>query len=253
MFDPLFLWSVVWKLSGEARDGSQVLLHISNKNGIESTRFQAEKMLERCKSAELAATMGWIELQRGSGDLGTRYSLAKRWVEKAKQGGFENLQMLLYLELVLSGRDDSYDNEMMIEQVLGRDDLPMEFTRAGLVVKMWNLVENGEFGEAEKIADRILSIEENAYGRLIKWVGCLKEGKQELADRHFSMAKARLAGEMFDLICVQGWLFLGDRRKAMEWLYKAKEDGVDFTENKSQIGTLVNSSEFEEFCKEKEG
>lgn len=251
--DPLFLWSVTWKLSGQARDGSQLLLLICGKDGIEAAREAAEEMLEECRSAELAATMGWIELQRGGGDVQGRYDSAREWIERAKQGGFENQQMLLYLEHFIS-QGDSEKRGKVAEEILSRNDLPMEFTRAGLTDKAFGLAHLKDFSGAEAIADNILCIEENAEARLLKWMASLSRGNEAEAERHLLKSKEGGWPEViFNYMVGQGFLLLGKKREAMEWLYKAKAGGFEFKENKSEIWALVNSSEFAEFCKEREG
>ncbi len=248
--DPFGLWVVVWKLSYDVKDGSQVLLLICEGKGIEAARAQADKMFMQCKSAELAVTMAWLEIQRGEGLLAERLSNAQRWIDIAKSKNLKNLQMLLYPELFVSLRQESDKAARVADDILKRNDLPMEVTRLALITKGWSLAKSGRFPQAEEIADRILGVEEDTEARFLKWMGCMKRGRGEHAQKHLDTAKMNLPGETFDIMMAQGWLMLGEKMKAMEWIYKAQQDGVTFpTESRDAAAILANSQEYLDFSR----
>ena len=78
----------------------------------------------------------------------------------------------------------------------------------------------------------------------------MKRGRQQEAQKHLDAAKMNLSDETFDIIMAQGWLLLGEKTKAMEWIYKAQKDGVTFpAESRDAVAVLANSEEYLDFSR----
>lgn len=247
--DPTPLWSASWRLSHNPQDGCKLLVLVHSERGIEITRQIAEEMLDKSKDSELAAHIAFIELEYGAG-----IEEAKKWVKKARQGNFKNPEMLLRMELILSDEDNDESNKVA-EQILARNDLPMDFTLAALTEKAWALVEEKQFSEAEAAAERMLAIEENYDARFVKWIVCMAKGQQlQQAKEHLKKAKGNLSlpEGLFHMIMARCCLILGRKNEAIEWLYEAEKAGFRSEESESAVGQLAHSEEFRRFCEGRE-
>jgi hypothetical protein len=247
VFDPTSLWSACWKLSRDARDGGKLLVLMARKHGVASIRERAEEMLEEARDCRLAVTMGFIE-------FGYRedIELVDRWVRLAKEDGYKNPEFLLQLELVLSDFFDEYDREAVVEEILGRNDLPAQVTLGALVSKANGFLEKGLWFEAEGIAERILSIQEQPDARMIKWVTCTAGGEGARAEGHLRKAQAQMPSAVFEMLVARGRLFLGQTEKAMEHLCRVDTSALRLQRSKSPLGVLARSEAFAMFCRERE-
>lgn len=187
------LWTSVWGLSKDKADGERLIEKVYRKKGIESARITAEKVLGETKSCAAASMMGFLELGSGQGA-----QAAAEWVRCARESGYNETEELLHLELVLSDSLDEYDRRKSIEQILARRDLPSVVTAAALIGKAEMCLQEQRLEEAERIAERILSIEEQPAARLIKWRVCLAKGGTEEAAKHLADARSKLPREVFD-------------------------------------------------------
>jgi hypothetical protein len=193
------LWTVVWGLSKDKSDGKRLIEQVYRKQGIESARIAAEKVLGETKSCALASVIGFLELISGQGA-----QAAAEWVRSARESGYNEPEELLHLELVLSDSLDDYDRRKSIEQILARNDLPSSVTAAALIGKAELCLQEQRLEEAERIAERILSIEEQPAARLIKWAVCLAKGGTKEAAEHLANAKSKLPREVFDKLVERG-------------------------------------------------
>lgn len=244
--DATSLWSAVWKLSHKPYDGIPLLMLKYKRNGIEAARQMAEEMLPEAKSCVLVSAIGSIEYSCHN------FEAADKWIKMARDGDYKEPEWLLHLELFLSDFFEEYDPDTIIEQVLSRNDLPMLITLAALIKKANSLLEKQMWDQAEEIAERILSVQEQTDARLVKWVTCFRRGEQNEADEHFAKAQGKLPDAVFAALVAQGWLFMGEVRKAKEWLYKAEKEKSWVESLESPVGELARSDEFRNFCMEKE-
>ena len=160
IFDRLRLVKILWFLGREVEDGSAVIGLAAAQEGMDSARHEAERIFAQCNEAHITATIAWLEVQHDND-----YSAAHDWVQKAKQADCANEQMLLMMELVLSTRLAEYNQAQIVERILSRNDLPMQFTREALLCKGGLLVNQHRWNQARRIAERILSIEDNEHAR----------------------------------------------------------------------------------------
>ena len=246
IIDPTKLWKTVWKLTRSSDDGCALLSCMCREQIGNETRRTAEEIIAQTKDCSAASLMGFTEMRQAQG-----VDAAKKWVEVAGRHDCTNPEMMLYLKLIISEREGVASSET-IEQILARNDLPGDFTRAALFLKAHKLSEQKRWKEAEKIADMILGIEENVDARMIKWSACLSRGDQKCAEVNLQEAKKQCPAHFFNVLVAQGYLFLGDIEKAMEWLYKARQEGFELQEGRSPIGVLAHSENFQKYCLEKD-
>lgn len=244
--DETSLWSAVWKLCHNPYDGIPLLMLTYKRDGIEAARRMAEEMLPEAESCVLVSAIGSIEYSCND------FEAVNKWVKMARDGDYKEPEWLLHLELFLSNYLEEYDSETVAEQILSRSDLPMLITLAALIKKANSFLDKQMWDQAEEIAERILSIQEQNDARLVKWVTCLRRGEQTEADEHFAKARGKLPDAVFAVLVAQGWLFMGEVGKAMEWLYKAEKEKPWVESAESPIGELARSDEFSNFCMEKE-
>lgn len=239
----LSLWSVTFNLSHSVSDGCKLLFLTYQQEGIDSARASAANLLEQTRHSNIATTIGYLEISSGNTEA------ARDWINQAGRLECESPEMMLGLELFIA--EDDSESEILISQILARDDLPMEFTRNALTRKMWKLAEKRDWEQAEQISNRILGVEENVDARLIKWMGCESRQQHAQAEKHLAFAQSKLPEPVFNMLMAQGWLFLDNPDKAMEWTYKAEQSGIKINELDSEIGDLARSEEFRKYCRER--
>lgn len=247
VIDQLPLWSVCWKLSRNAQDGSKLLMQIAPKRGLMSARKLAEQMLAETQDCETAYTIGLLEYMYRQ-----EFDSVEKWVRLAKENGYKNPESLLYLELVLSNYNPAFDREEIVERILSRNDLPAHVTLGALFEKMDGYLERQQWDEAEEIADRILGIQEQTNPRLAKWVVNAAKGNTQAAEQHYLKAKSKIPEERFNIIAAGYSLFLGRIDQAMECLYNGDREMFRIHQLNTPIGQLAISDKFREFCMAKE-
>ena len=240
------LWAAAWKLNRKPQDGANWLFLKYRKYGLEAARELAKKILPRTKSCLLASAIAFIEYHNRNPKA------AYLWASTAKRDGCEEPETLLLLELLLSDILKEYDCPQIVEQILSRNDLPSHVTLSALVVKTNSLIDLQQWDEAEKIADRILSIQEQNDARIIKWVVSLQRDDKAQANKHLQKARGKLPNSVFYPTIAQGLLCLGRKKEAMDWLCKAGKIEFYLNRSKSKVGQLIRSEEFKNFCMEKE-
>ena len=100
IFNPEKLWSAAWKLSGNSEDGCTLISYMCKKQITEEARKTAEEIIAQTKDCSAAALMGFWELHEAEGT-----EAAKKWVDVAVGHNCINLEMMLYLKLLISVRE----------------------------------------------------------------------------------------------------------------------------------------------------
>lgn len=241
--DATALWSACWKLSGEASDGRNVLLLTSRRQGVGAARELGRRMLARSQDCEIAATMAFLEYA-----FREDWESVAGWIRTARENGCSNSQMLLWMELTLGNFLAEYDEWEIAEQILSRNDLPSDFTVSALTTKSHIFMERRRWSEAEAIADRILSIEEQPAARIVKWAVYMAAGEQMQAEKQLSFARRKLSADDVDARLAFGWLALGRAKEAMEHLRRCNPDRFRMRQRKGCLGQLARSAEFSAYC-----
>jgi len=240
------LWAAAWKLSRKPQDGANWLFLKYRKYGLEDARDLAKKILPQTKSCLFVSAIAFIEYHNRNPKA------ACLWANTAKKAGYEEPEALLMLELILSDILEEYDRAQIVEQILSRNDLPGHVTLNALVVKANSLLDLQKWEQAEKIADRILSIQEQNDARFIKWVVSLKRDEKARADEHLQKARGKLPNSVFYPAIAHGLLCLGRKKDAMESLCKAGKIDSYLKRSKTKLGQLIRSEEFKNFSMAKE-
>ena len=160
IFNKLVLVEILWFLSQQAEDGSALVALTASAKGIQAADEKAEKILQQTGDARIAETIAWLQV-----NINRDLNAASQWIQRASREGFKNTEMLGRVELFLSRYVDEYDTQEVVERILSRNDLPMQFTRDALLWKGQLLLEQTRWEQAKEIAARMLSIEENKFAR----------------------------------------------------------------------------------------
>jgi len=218
----LTLARIIWNITGEPLDGCNLIILTANDQGLEPARKVALAVLEETLDASAALMIGQLELH-------ARYDAqaAFDWIIKARNMNCKNQESLLKLELMISGAIDQIEAERVIEQILSRNDLPSDYTKDALRARTQILLKNKKWLDAENIADRILSIEENPYARMTKWVVAMANGNNDLAQMHLKKLSENIPPHISHINMAIGWYHLGQIDKTKELLAKCIKDGVN--------------------------
>lgn len=248
IFNKLSLQEKIFFLTRDADDGMMLIWLTGQKQGIESARAKAERMLEKCQSAKISNMMAMLEWQQNSDCVA-----AEKWVSSAKENDYADRHILYLAEYIFSQRFEEYNQEQIVNEMLACNYLPADYTRIALLAKQDMLLEKKQWQEAEEIVDRMLSIKEEPSVRLSKWVICLAREDQVQADKHIAAAKSKLSAEDFNSSVGEGYLYLGDEVRAMESFYEAVKQGSKFEglRRDSMLGRMLHSERFREYCAER--
>jgi hypothetical protein len=251
IFDRLKLVEIIWTLGREPADAAAVLSLTASGKGMDAARARAEEMFAAHPDAQIAATMGWLQIYHNK-DL----VAAGVWLKRGSESGVKDPEKLLDLELHIC-RQSGDDTDELVGQILSRNDLPMETTRKALIIKTYKLLAKEMWTEAGKIAQRMLSIEENADIRLLCWTICLANGQNQKAQKHFARAQRlwfdkKLPESVFNMLVAQGYLMLGKEEIAMDWMYRSERNGVWLCRLKAPIGSFADSKKYKTYCRERE-
>jgi len=218
----LILARIVWNITADPADGCNLIILTANSQGMEFARKLTQKVLEETLDASAAAVMGRLEFY-ACDDAHAAFE----WIKKAKQMNCKNMEVLLKLELTIGRVIDQIDTEKVLEQILSRNDLPSDYTKEALMVWIEFFLRNKKWDDAEKIADRILSIEELPYARMAKWVVTTAKGNNDLAQAHFKKIGKNVPPHVLYVNLAMGWHHLGQMDKAKEMLEQCIKNGAN--------------------------
>ncbi|MHC4638179.1 MAG: hypothetical protein ACYTBV_11875 [Planctomycetota bacterium] len=238
--DPTPLRSVAWKFSNDPQDGVKLLILVCHNRGIAGARELAEEMIAKVNDSLLAATMGGLEIQYGQGP-----EASKKWLEHAKKMQAKRQELLLNLELYLSETSPEYNKAELIETILMRNDLPMDFSRHALRKKAELFLQNRQWGSAREIADRILNLEEEPFTRWIKWVTAIAQDDGEDADLHIKKVKGKWPDVLLLSMTALGWFYIGNITQTMKLMHQAEHAGAKFEYICKPLMALASSDEYQ--------
>ena len=220
VFDRLRLTELIWALSTDPADAAGVLTLTAAAKGMYDAHTRAEKMFTTHPDAQIAATMGWLQIQHAQ-----NLPVASQWLKRARQADCEDVP-LLGLELFLSEHLTEYDTEEVAGRILARNDLPMQTTRDALLVDGRRFLKQQQWTEAQAVADRILAVEENPQARWIRWVTAIVSGDDARAQTQLSIAGAKMPDAAMRGFVALGWLYMGDTERATQVLQEARKEGA---------------------------
>jgi tetratricopeptide (TPR) repeat protein len=239
LYNPLGLLWTAWQIGRDSQDAAAVVSLTAGRDGVQAARQRAKQMFELIKDCQILSTMAWVEIAQQA-DL----EAANKWFILADEQGVLNRHVLLPLKLYLSDHLEHYDKAAIIEEILGRNDLPAEYTRGALLDKAAMLLKAGRWSEAEEIADRVLKIEEHPHAIWVKWVTAAANGKDEEAQKFLARLHTRgVPGYIYGLIAL-GWLYMGNRHEAMRTLHEAQKYNVNVELFDKELAELTKTAEY---------
>jgi hypothetical protein len=239
LFNPRPLLWHAWQLAHNSQDAVGVISLTAGEFGMRTASELAEQMFAQVPDCQIYATLAWIEIAQ-HGNL----EAARNWLQIADERGVINRHLLYALKLYLSDHFEFYNKAAIIDEMLGRNDLPGEYTRDAMLGKAAILLRKGNWAEAEKLADHILKIEDNFHAIWVKWVVATAHNNDAQGKQFFQQLLAKGAsGQMYCMIAL-GWLYMGNRREAMRALHEADKYNVNIELFDKELGELTKTAEY---------
>jgi hypothetical protein len=242
-FNTTALWSIVFNLTAGAEDGTSLLYTIYLKTGLDDARIAAQKIISASQSAKPAVIIASLEFREGN------INEADRWVKLAVESDAKDLDQLLVIKLYLSEFFSEYDKKSIIEEILSKNYLPMEVTRLALIEKSFLALEEKDWPLAEKIADRILSVEEHFAARIVKAAVAMVNKNIAAAEQLLTKAQHKTSAAQFYPLASQALLCIGQTEMAMEYLCRAGKLDSRLVQSNTTLGKLARSQEFADYCR----
>ncbi len=242
VIDRRIISELIWRIGGDPGDGNNVVILTAQKKGVIAARQKAESILEKTRDSLIAAIMGLVEIH-----FCNDISAADGWIHKAKELECKNPELLLRLELMLSDVIEEYDTEQIIDEILSRNDLPMEYTRTALIVRVERLPGGRLWDEADEILDKMLCIEKNYEICFPKWVTCMAKGEHVQAEIYMEKMKGKVPEGQLRVRLATGWIYLGDKGRAMQCLKMAEQAGMKastISVSNRVLGKMIDSEEY---------
>jgi hypothetical protein len=213
--------ALVWKVGRDPQWANTWIMLVCQQEGINAARRLAEQLLDQHKDARIAHYIGTIELMFQKDP-----AAADRWIRVAELAGCRNQEELLYLKLLLAGHIHSYNADRIIEEILARNDMPMDYSRAARLAQVQMWLGRGQWQKADEILDAMLKIENVPTCYIFKWATSLAQGRSKQADENLSVAQKSLGGPQFLFYKALGWLYLGREDQAKTALEQAISAGI---------------------------
>lgn len=237
--NPLPILRAAWNLGWETSDAIGVITMTAQQEGLRAAGNAAQEMFEKTLDAQILVTLCWMHIQN---DRNTES--ARHWYEYAQEHGIKNKEMLLPIKLYLAGQDNDPGKREILDEILGRNDLPMEFSRGALMDKAALLLKEKQWAQAEAIADRVLSIEDVSNATWVKWVTA-RQKHNDAAAADWEKQLFKQAGDGYaQLLIAMGWLYIGERHKAMLALRRAEKNVKNIEQFDKDLAELAQSSEY---------
>lgn len=239
LFNPRPLLWLAWQLGRDSQDALGVLSLTAGQFGMRAAGELAEQMFAQVPDCQIYTTLAWIEIAQNN-----NLPAAERWLSIADGQGTLNRHLLYAVKLVLSDHGRAYDKAAIIDEMLGRNDLPGEYTRDAMLGKAAILLKQKNWAAAEQFANHILKIEDNPHAMWVKWVVAAANNKDSEAQSLLQELLAKGApGQMYCMIAL-GWLYIGNRRETMLALHEAEKYNVNIELFDKELGELTQTAEY---------
>jgi hypothetical protein len=239
LFNPRPLLWAAWQLAHDSQDAVGVISLTAGQFGMSAASELAERMFACVPDCQIYTTLAWIEIAQ-NGNL----SAGERWLKIADGQGVLNRHLLYAVKLYLSDHGQSYNKAAIIEEMLGRNDLPGEYTRDAMLGKAAILLKQKNWTAAEQIANHLLKIEDNPHALWVKWVVAAANNKNGESQQFLQelLAKSE-SGQMYCMVAL-GWQYMGNRREAMLALHEAEKYNVNIDLFDKELGELTKTAEY---------
>lgn len=216
------LAEVIWKISRESFWVNTWIMLVCQQDGLDAARQLAGRLLDKYQDARIAHYIGTLELMIQKDPAAT-----DRWIRAAESAGCQHLEELLYLKLLLADHIDSYRAEQIADQLMARNDMSMEYSRASRLIKAELWIRKGQWQKADDILDALLKVENMPSFYMYKWITSLALGRSKQAQESLSTAQKSLGGLQFLFYQALGWFYLGREDQAKALLQQAVHGGMD--------------------------
>ena len=169
------LHRIIWKITDNPSDAFKYFQHLYLSNP-KTARAVAEELLSDKNSGKLYTNLCILDY-RSTGDP----QKAVEWLKMAYADDCKDQHMLLYIELILA--DEEEEVRKIASKILERNDLPAYFTKLALLNMILYHIKTEQWHNAEVVADRILSIEEDRLARALKLSLSIRFGRGD-AEKH---------------------------------------------------------------------
>ena len=248
LFNPRPLLWMAWRLAQDSQDAVGVISLTAGQFGMRAASELAEQMFAQVPDCQIYTTLAWIEIAQNN-----NMPAAERWLKIADERGVLNRHLLYAVKLVLSEHGQSYDKAAIIEEMLGRNDLPGEYTRDAMLGKAAILLKQKNWAPAEQFAEHILKVEDNPHAVWVKWVVAAANNMDGEAQRLLQELLIKgVPGQMHCMIAL-GWQYIGNRREAMLALHEAEKYNVNIDLFDKELGELTKTAEYYNLKESEEG
>jgi hypothetical protein len=214
--------ALVWKVGGEIFWANTWILQAAQEQGIEKARDLAGRLMERYKDARIAHQMGTMEYR-----FFKNPAAAAEWIRRAEALNCTHAEELLYLKLVLADHVPSYHPERIIDEILSRNDLSMEYSRAARLVQAELWIRRREWQKADDLLNAMLHIESEPQIHIYKWMTSLALNWPEQGQEELLIARKSLPGHRSLFFEALGMFYLDRPAEARELLARAIHQGMD--------------------------
>jgi hypothetical protein len=152
---------------------------------------------------------------------------AAEWIRKAEAANCTHQEELLYLKIGLSDHVPSYHVERIIDEILSRNDLSMEYSRAARIVQVELWIRRREWQKADDLLSAMLHIESEPHIHIYKWITSTALGRPEQGQEELLIARKGLPVHRSLFFEALGMFYLGRPAEARELLARAIHQGMD--------------------------
>lgn len=176
------LHRIIWKITDNPSDAFKYFQHLYMSNP-KTAQEVAEELLSDRNSGKLYTNLCLLDY-RSTGDP----RKAEEWLKMAYAADCKDQHMLLYVELILA--DEEEEVRKIASEILDRNDLPAYFTKLALQNMILYHIKTEDWENAEVVADRMLSVEEDRMARALKLSLSIRFGRGD-AEKHRRFLRSR--------------------------------------------------------------
>jgi hypothetical protein len=239
----LNLAAAIWKVGREPQWVNTWIMLVCQREGMEGARQLAGQLLDRYKDARIAHQIGTMELMFQKDP-----AAADRWIRMAEATNCRNQEELLYLKLLLADHIPSYNAGRVIGEIMARNDIPMEYSRAARLVQAELWIRKQDWQKADELLDSMLNIESMPMLHIYKWMTSLALDHPKQAEENMVAARKSVAGPQLLFYEALGRFYLGQKELAKELLGQAISAGInakDIFLSQPQLAALISSPSHE--------
>ncbi|MCF7974752.1 MAG: hypothetical protein K9N55_13120 [Phycisphaerae bacterium] len=217
---PEWLMAWIWRLDRSEEDTLRYLTLMSQKYDHDQVEQLAESIFESQPLGSVAAYAGLMAMTQGYMEQ------AALWLDKAKACDQGSPELVLQLELALSGQPGQDSDVDIASRIIERKDVSMPLTRSALTVLATSALHQRRWQEAEGILDRVFHIEDPIHLRWMRWVAAAGQGHIQQAQQFFDRAWKDSPKKDALFFQAYGWFLLNEIDQGKTALTEALSAGA---------------------------